>query len=166
MDDEFLEELGRIRQRTEADRLPDPPPVIRPLVSHQPASLARESPQPEIDYYEKFLETIRQGKHPRFCELCWEPPNFYIRFTVKFQGDVIYPEQGQSPDREERRRAFEYFSCYTPFERMMFSFIVVIQEWTPTVAKVSVRPELPGIVRSPGTKRFSELSTPAWYKPR
>lgn len=166
-EDEFDQMLARARAETEAARRghPEAPTVIqrRP----EPPTRTR-SPQDEdqLDQYGKFLEALKLGKHPDHCELHWEPPNFFTRFTVKFEGDVVYPGTGERPDREERIRAYEYFSCYTPTERLMFSFIVLIQKGIPVTARVSVRSGLPDILRPPGTTRFQELSTPAWYKPQ
>jgi hypothetical protein len=116
--------------------------------------------QPESDAppsnYDKFLSVLLSGEHPRFCELVWDGQVFLVVLTVHFQKpperDIEQPPSGGPI----QRRAWHYFRQFDPAEQAMMSFRVVVKDWLPVHAIVTVRPDVAGVVRL-GTARLKEL---------
>ncbi len=113
----------------------------------------------EPSNYDKFLGTILHCEHPRYCELVWDGTVFQIVLTKHFQKAPDRADLAGPPPGGEviRQGAWRYFKQFDTAERAMMSFRVVIKDWLPVNAVVTVRPEAAGVLRL-STARLRQLA--------
>ncbi|GIK36540.1 MAG: hypothetical protein BroJett011_03730 [Chloroflexota bacterium] len=110
--------------------------------------------------YDKFLKALASGSYPRFCELVWDGEVFSVVLTVHFQ-KVPEREASGPPAGSEaiRRRAWSYFKQFDDSERRLMQFRVMVKEWLPVHAVVTMRPDAVSLLRI-GTDRLMGLQAP------
>lgn len=145
MDEEYRELLVQMKQGQKPSCPPNPP--------------VGGTDGGQLSNYDKFLGALTQGNHPRFCELIWDGEVFSVVITVHFQ-KAPDREVGELPrgGDEVRRRAWNYFKRFDRAEQKLMQFRVMIKDWLPVHAVVTMRPEAAGVLRL-GTARLRELQT-------
>ncbi len=98
--------------------------------------------------YERFLEALRQGEHPPFCELVWDGAAFYIVLQLHFQKTGETSRSAAANGPAVRREAWRYFSRIEPEQRRLLHIRVAIKHGLPVTAEVVIHPEAAGLFQS------------------
>lgn len=109
--------------------------------------------------YELFLEALRQGNYPPFCELVWTGEVFYIILQLHFQKAAarVRPP-GQEGDLY-RREAWNRFRRVKADQQPLLHIRVTVKNWLPVTAEVSIKPEAAGVFHAE-TSHLYELLNP------
>ena len=116
-------------------------------------------PSEPVSNYDKFLEALLKGRHPPFCELVWNGEAYHITLLVHFQKapEVVHPPGPEG--QVYRREAYRRFKRLGPDEQRLVAIRVVIKNWLPVVAEVTIRPEAAGVLRL-NTDRLLDFQNP------
>lgn len=91
--------------------------------------------------YQKFLETLLNGRHPAFCELVWTGKVFLVVLLLHFQK----VSEAENPMTEEgqvmREAAWAEFQQIPMNQRRFVHIKVFVRNFLPMTAEVYARPE-------------------------
>jgi hypothetical protein len=151
---DFEELLAQIRSGSAAPAAP-----MNSSVISSGGDTALRRAQDTASSYEKFLEALRKGKHPPFCELVWNGQAYHIVLLIHFQKAPPASQPIGSEADAFRRDAWSRFRKIGPVEQRLVSIRVTIKNWLPVTAELTICPEAAGVLRL-GTGQLLDFQNP------